>query len=102
MRNYLIRFSDYAHEDLENILTHLSGFYPSTPKKFRLALNKRMNVLKYSPFIGAVYRYNKNYRYVIVNDYLVFYIADEKEHTVEISRVFHSSEDINKKLHQTS
>jgi len=91
---YRIIYLPRAIIDRDEIKTYLSNYYSSTARKFFKLLKERTNQLKEFPYSCPVYQDEPNYRILIVDNYLVFYIVDEKSKVIEIHRIFHSSQDI--------
>lgn len=94
MKQFRVVVSDNARIDLNNIQVYLSGFYTSTPKRFKVAFDRQIRLLKYNPYIHPIYFDNENYRYFIVHNYLAFYDLDEQKQKVEIYRVLPATQDI--------
>ena len=80
-----------AVQDIDEISAYLSQFYASTFKKFLVMLENHISHLQTNPYIGTVY---KEYRKLVVSDYLIFYKVDDKEQAVKIYRVLHSAQDL--------
>lgn len=84
--------------DREHIKIYLSKFYPGTATRFFSLLKKRIAQLKTFPYSCPEYEDDPDYRKLIVGDYLVFYMVNEKAKFVEIHRFFHGSRDISQHL----
>jgi addiction module RelE/StbE family toxin len=80
-----------AQRDLETIDEYLSQFYASTAAKFFEKYDRQTLLLEDNPYMGATY---KDYRRLVVFEFLVFYKVDEDSKTVSIYRVIHGSRDI--------
>lgn len=83
-----------ARENLREIRTYLSQYYPSTPKKFRTEFEKQVAALQDHPYMFEEYAENPKYRKMVVMNYLAFYKVDEENHLVQIYRVLHGARDI--------
>ena len=88
---YNVRYSAPAKTDIDIIDAYLSQYYPNTSPRFFQALDKRLSQLCNSPDMGTPF---KNYRRLVVCDYLVFYQVHEAEKTVFVSRILHGSQNI--------
>jgi addiction module RelE/StbE family toxin len=92
---YRIRTLPIAEKELAVIDEYLSHFYESTAARFFERYDRQTSLLENMPYMGAVY---KDYRRLVVLDYLVFYKVDEESKTVSIYRVLHGARDIERDL----
>lgn len=95
---YTIRYSAFAKEDVLEIKSYLSQFYPSTPGKFLIELKSHVELLKASPKMFEVYQDNPVYRKMPVLHYVVYYQIYEEENRVYIYRVLHGKQDREQRL----
>jgi len=79
-------------------LEYLSGFYPSTPIRFRDAYQKQMLQLEDNPYSCSVYYAFPEYHRAIVGNYIVLYKIDDAQHQVHIHRILRSNWNIPKYL----
>jgi addiction module RelE/StbE family toxin len=93
---YKVNFLELAKQDRLNIQNYLRRFYPNTPKKFITHLKQSIENLKTMPFMYAQYEWNRNYRKIVVDKYLVFYKVDEGSKTINIYRILPGSWDLSK------
>jgi plasmid stabilization system protein ParE len=93
---YEINFLTLARQDRIDIQNYLKKFYPNTPKKFIAHLKKSINNLKEAPYMYSLYEWNKNYRRIVVDKYLVFYKIDEKSKVVNVYRILPGSWDLSR------
>jgi plasmid stabilization system protein ParE len=93
---YKINYLELAKQDKIDIKNYLKKFYPSTPQKFIIHLRQSMNNLKTMPFMYASYEWNKDYRRIVVDKYLVFYKVDEDLKIVNIYRILPGSWDLSR------
>ena len=91
---YKILFSPLAKEDKNEIKTYLSKFYPGTPGKFTELLKKQIDFLKENPYMYPEFSENKDYRRMLVGNYIVFYRVDDKKRQVSIFRILRASWDL--------
>jgi plasmid stabilization system protein ParE len=71
-------------------------------KKFFTFLQEKLALLEEFPYSCPVYEDDPDYRNLVVGDYLVFYIVNEENKTVEIHRIFHGTQNIKQHLYQDS
>jgi len=93
--DYNISYIESAKKDVFDIAQYLSQFYENTFAKFVEQLDRSVGNLAQMPHMGMIY---KNYRRLVVSDYLVFYQVNEDTRTVQIFRVLHGSQDIRNRL----
>ena len=91
---YTIRYLKIAKDDLKEIRSYLSQFYPSTTQGFLSSLRKQAGLLKSTPLMCEKYRDDTFYRKMVIGDYSVFYHVDETKQVVEIHHILHGSRDI--------
>jgi len=92
--SYSIYYSNEAAQDLTDILVYLSQFYPSTPIRFRAALEHNLQLVSFNPHGCPRYEHRPEYRKLNVKKYLVFYEIDEEAQCVKIYRIRHGSQNI--------
>ena len=97
---YRIKYLPETVSDRDEIKNYLAQYHESTVKKFFNLLKVKISRLKEFPFSCPEYEDDHDYRKLVVGDYLVFYIVNEKDRTVEIHRIFHGSKDIKRQLSQ--
>ena len=95
---YRIKYLPETLADRDAIRDYLSQYYESTDKRFFKLLKEKTARLRRFPYSCPVYEDDPDYRMLIVGDYLVFYMVNEDDKTVEIHRIFHGSRDIKQQL----
>ena len=95
---YRIKFLQDAVHDRDDIKAYLSQYYDSTVRNFFALLKERIAQLKSFPYSCPVYENIPDYRVLVVKEYLVFYMVDDENKTVEIHRIFHESRDVRRRL----
>ena len=88
-----------AVQDLEDITDYLSQFYASTAIKQYDRIIEKINDIP--PFPNKYEEhgkghYHNNYRRMVVDDYLVFYVV--LDDVIEIHRILHGKRDIGRYL----
>lgn len=89
-----------AIKDLYKIKFYLDGFDPSIFISFSYQLDEVINSLRYQPYMYAKFkvRHNKEYRRIVIRNYIIVYDVIEDVKEVHIDRVFHKLEDYTKNL----
>lgn len=96
---YRIEFTDTAKSDLRNIAVYIAEQTKDkeTAKKFVKELSERCLPLEDFPQMGAVPKdrilVSYGYRFIVHNEYLIFYSADEPKKTVYIQAIFNAKKD---------
>ena len=93
-----IKYLPDAVADRDTIKAYLSQFYGSTSSNFFTLLKKRTEQLKAFPCSCPVYEDDHDYRVLVVGDFLVFYMVNEEQKTIEVHRIIHGSQDIRRHL----
>jgi len=91
---YRIRYLPETASDRNEIKAYLAKYYESTAKFFFALLKEKITRLMEFPYSCPIYEDDPDYRKLVVGNYLVFYMVNEEEKTVEIHRIFHDSRDI--------
>jgi plasmid stabilization system protein ParE len=63
-----------------------------------MLLKKKTSRLKDYPYSCPEYEDDPDYRRLVVGDYLVFYKVNEDDKTIEVHRILHGSQNIQKQL----
>ena len=93
--DYKVEIFPIAKQDLLDIAAYLSQFYESTFAKFIESFERQIGHLAQMPYMGTVHR---NFRRLIVSDYLVFYVVNEETRTVEVRSIIHGTRNISAHL----
>ena len=91
--SYKILISPIFEIDLAEIDFYLSE-YPKKVKRIIEKIDKALPVLANMPKIHPVYEDFPVFRKMIVEDYLIFYLVNEKEKNVEIHRLIYGRMDL--------
>ena len=93
---YILHYLPIAQEDLLFIYDWIARDSPNRAIKFIDKIDERIGLLETHPMLGREPKHPKlreyGYRVLIIESYLVFYIAREK--TIEIHRVVHGSRNL--------
>jgi len=96
--SYRLRYLEDTVKDRAHIKEYLSQFYPDSAKKFFALLKKKTHRLNKFPYSCPIYEDDPDYRVLVVDDYLIFYMVNEDIKIVEIHRILHGSRDISQHL----
>ena len=95
---YRIKYLSETVTDLADIRAYLIRYYESTVRKFFALLKEKTARLKEFPYSCPIFEDDPDYRKLVVGNYLVFYIVNENDKTIEIHRILHGSRDIRRHL----
>lgn len=102
--SWTIIYSDRARQDLRNIYEYIAYnlLAPETASKQTERIMKSIRSLEEMPKRYRLYDnepwHSQGIRFFPVDNYLVFYLPDEEESTVNIVRIMYGRRDINKQL----
>ena len=90
---YRIRLLRIAEEDFTEIVSFIAADNPGAAGTFADKIEKNLELLSINPNLGRIPREeeirNLGYRYLIVENYLIFYTIKEK--TIFIHRILHGA-----------
>ena len=91
--NYQIRLLEIAEEDLSEIITYIAADNNEAAVSLSDKIENNLELLCANPFIGRVPRdeeiKNNGYRYLIIENYIIFYTIEEK--TILVHRILHGA-----------
>ena len=99
-----IKYSESAKADLITIFEYISYelIAPQTAERQIERIFEVVRSLEYLPMRHQIYNEEpwktKNIRYVPVDNYIVFYLPDENNGTVNIIRIIYAGRDMKNKL----
>ena len=94
MSGYEILISDSAINDMRDMIDILSEYYSGTAVRKYDAIMENISKLAKFPYMCEVYHKRPQYRRLAVEDYLIFYTADDKSKTVHIYRILYARRNI--------
>lgn len=103
---YAIEYTDSAMQDIRNIYGYISEtlLEPEIASNQAQRIMKEIRSLEEMPMRYRLYDdepwHSKGLRFFPVDNYLVFYLADEETGTVKIIRVMYGGRDIKNQLDQ--
>lgn len=90
---YQIRFLKIAEEDFTEIVSYVAADNPNAAIILATKIEKNLGLLSDNPKLGRIPRdediRNLGYRYLIVQNYIIFYTTEER--TIIIHRILHSA-----------
>lgn len=101
---YALRFYPKAKQDLENIYTYISKELcnPEAAKKLIITIEKGLTQVREIPFscpkIANVPVKNREIRKLVVENYIIFYLANEQDKQIEVVRILYGMMDYQKIL----
>ena len=90
---YKTSYLSIAESDIIRIGEALMD-HPGKAKRIFQEIAKKVKDLEEMPYMWPVYQAKPEYRRMVLEDHLLFYIVDEKEHNVKVYRVLYSKMDI--------
>ena len=104
---YQIFYTDFARHDLKNIHRYISESLvePEIAAKLTNKIMKEIRSLDEMPQRYKLYDdepwHSRGLRTLPVNNYLIFYLADEEKAVVTVIRIIYGGRDISKQLSET-
>lgn len=90
---YQIRLLRIAEEDFKEIISFIADDNPTAAEAMAIKIEKSIELLAENPMLGRIPRdediKNLGYRYLIVENYIVFYTIEER--TIFIHRILHGA-----------
>ncbi|AFH48067.1 RelE/StbE family addiction module toxin [Ignavibacterium album JCM 16511] len=90
---YQIKFLPIAEEDFSEIITFIAADNPNAAESLADKIEKSIQLLTENPLMGRKPRDEEirklGYRYLIVQNYLVFYVVEDKK--IFIHRILHGA-----------
>ena len=90
-----IRLLRAAEDDLTDIITYIAADRPVAAEALAIKIEKNIKLLSDNPYLGKVPKEEDlaglGYRYLVVQNYLVFYVIESK--TIYVHRILHGARD---------
>lgn len=90
---YQVRLLRIAEEDFTEIISFIAADNPNAANLIANKIEKNLELLSENPNLGRIPREeeikNLGYRYLIVQNYLIFYTIEER--TIFIHRILHGA-----------
>ena len=88
---YIIQKTDEFTYELEEIALYIvQHYYYDTIDKFQDKLKEKLDVLKTNPMAYKEYKENTKYRYIVMENYKIFYKVDIKDKIVYLCYIIDS------------
>ncbi|MBF8435532.1 type II toxin-antitoxin system RelE/ParE family toxin [Halanaerobiaceae bacterium Z-7014] len=92
-KKYNIRYLPLAQKDLNEIVSYLQTDSPDYAEKLIDQFDNEISQLILFPYKGKVPEdeslKKKNYRMLIIDNYIIFYVVFETNNLIEIRRIIH-------------
>jgi len=90
---YQVRLLSIAEEDFTEIISFIAADNPTAADAIANKIEKNLELLSENPNLGRIPREEEirilGYRYLIVQNYLIFYTMEEK--TIFVHRILHGA-----------
>ena len=97
---YRVTFSEQASDDLDRIIRYICYDLsnPSAASRFYVAVNDKLDLLRGNPYIYPLYHDDKlnalGYRFIIIGNYLLFFLIDNDSAAVSIVRILYGKRNV--------
>jgi len=98
---FRIKFSEQADNDLDEILQYISNelLAPQAAERFYHTVFEKVAFLCDNPYMYPLHHNDllkaKGFHFVVISNYLLFYIIDDIESVVTIVRILYGKRDFN-------
>ena len=98
-KEYKINYLPIAKKDLNEIIEYIQADDPNAALELLNKIDENISQLSSFPYKGTTpddeNLQAKNYRMLVVETYLIFYVVNEDEKEVEIRRIIHGKRKYN-------
>lgn len=97
---YKVHFSEQAAVDLDEIIKYINDELcsPQAAGRFFHVVNEKIGLLRDNPYMFPLYHNERlsaeGYHSVVIRNFLMFYLVDDGEMNVNISRILYGMRDI--------
>lgn len=97
---YKVIMTKAFEHDLEEALEYISNklYHLSAAQRLLSTVSEKVSIIEDNPLIYPLYHDDRlakqNYRFAVVNRFLLFYKADETEKSVYLSRFLYGSQNV--------
>ena len=97
---FKVKFSERASDDINDIIEYINNELcsPKAAEKLYIAVSDKIELLRDNPYLFPLYHDERlsaeGYRFAVVGNYLIFYIIDDSNSTVNIVRVLYGRRNI--------
>jgi toxin ParE1/3/4 len=93
---YTVRLLRAAEDDFTEIVSYVAAERPNAAESLAQRIENSLRLLAANPYLGRVPKdvalLDLGYRYLIVQNYLIFYVIEER--TVFVHRIVHGARDL--------
>jgi toxin ParE1/3/4 len=94
-RKYTVRLLRAAEDDFTEIISYIAAEKPDAVESLAQRIEHSLRLLATNPYLGRVPKdaalLDLGYRYLIVQNYLIFYVVEER--TIVVHRIVHGARD---------
>ena len=104
--SWSVQYSDSARHDLRGIYEYIAYtlLVPETASRLTAQIMKEIRSLEEMPLRYRLYDeepwHTQGLRFFTVNNYLVFYIANETDRSVTVVRIMYGGRDVSRQLNE--
>jgi len=92
---YTVKLLRIAEDDLDEIVLYIASDRPLAAEELANKIEKNVSLLSKHPSLGRIPKEEElgrlGYRYLVVDNYLIFYKIEEK--TIYVHRILHGARD---------
>ena len=92
---YTVRLLRAAEDDFTEIISYIAAEKPDAAESLAQRIEHGLRLLSTNPYLGRVPKdaalLDLGYRYLIVQNYLIFYVVEER--TIFVHRIVHGARD---------
>jgi len=92
---FKVEYLSIADRDILAISDALAE-YPNKAKRIFKEMEEKLNLLEDMPYMWPTYQLKPEYRRMVLEDHLLFYIVDDVEYRVKVYRILYNKMDIPK------
>ena len=99
---FKVKFSQQAVDDMDDIIGYLSHelYNPQAAERFYRTINQKLTLLEENPYIYPLHNderlREKGFRFVVIGNYLMFFLADDDNSVVNIARIVYGGRNLSK------
>jgi len=94
---YKVEYLSIANRDVLTMGDALAD-YPNKARRIFQEMERKLILLEDMPYMWPTYQLKPEYRRMVLEDHLLFYLVDEIEHKVKVYRILYDKMDISKHI----
>ena len=93
---YEVDFSERAADDLSEIIRYISEalYNPQAAGRFYNEVSEKRGLLCDHPHMFPLYHDSEEIRFIVIGNFLMFYVVDDEKSIVSIVRILYGRRDI--------